>query len=131
MPAHNPSYTVSQLCSILEEAHASLNVYQELWDLKISHRKWDIQHRLLCTFPAGVEREEFNHLQDTCAEIDEKIIRLKKYILTIRPYWLSDDEVSRITEASLKGLKTTDLEKLRTLVDLDELCKQLKITLSN
>jgi hypothetical protein len=131
MTIHTPFYTVSQLSSILEEAYASLEVYQTLWDLKKAHREWDVRHRLLCTFPAGVEREEFNHLQDTCAEIDEKINKLKSIILTIRPYWLSDDEISRITEASLKGLQTTDLEKLRTLVDLDELCKQLKITLSN
>ncbi len=131
MPAHNPSYTVSQLSSILEEAHASLNVYQELWDLKISHRKWDIQHRLLCTFPSGVEMEEFNHVQDTCAEIDEKINKLKSIIITIRPYWLSNDEISQITEESLKGLDSSYLEKMRALVDVDELCKQLQISLNN
>jgi hypothetical protein len=131
MPAHNPFYTVSQLSSILEEAHASLNVYQELWDLKISHRKWDIQHRLLCTFPRGVEMEEFHHVQDRCAEIDEKINKLKSIILTIRPYWLSNDEISQITEESLKGLDSSYLEKMRALVDVDELCKRLQISLNN
>ena len=131
MTIHTPFYTVSQLSSILEEAYASLEVYQTLWDLKKAHREWDVRHRLLCTFPAGVEREEFNHLQDTCAEIDEKINKLKSIILTIRPYWLSDDEISRITEESLKGLEITDLEKLRALVDVDTLCKRLQISMNN
>ena len=131
MPSHNPFYTVTELSRIIEEAHASLDVYQELWDLKISHRKWDIRHRILCTFPAGVERDEFHHVQDTCAEIDEKIKKLKSIILMIRPYWLSDDEISRITEESLKGLEITDLEKLRALVDVDTLCKRLQISMNN
>ena len=131
MPAHNPFYTVTELSRIIEEAHASLDVYQELWDLKKWHRNWDVRFRLLCTFPAGVEREEFHHVQDTCAEIDEKINKLKSIILMIRPYWLSDDEISRITEGSLNGLEITDLEKMRSLVNLDEICKQLKITLNN
>ena len=126
MTAHNPFYTVSQLSSIIQEAHESLEVYEELWDLKKAHRKWDVKYRLLCTFPRGIEIEEINHAYDTCAEIDEKINKLKVYILTIRPYWLSDEEISRITEVSLNALETPQLENLRALVDLDGLYKQLE-----
>jgi hypothetical protein len=128
MPTHNPFYTVSQLSSIIEEAHASLEVYEELWDLKKLHRKWDIHHRILCTFPAGVEMEEIYHVQDTCAEIDEKIRKVKSIILTIRPYWLSDEETSRITEESLNALESYQLEKLRALIDLDGLYKSLRVS---
>jgi len=131
MPSYNSFYTVSQLSRIIEEVHASLEVYQKLWDLKKSHREWDVRHRLLCTFPAGVEREEFHHAQDTCFEINEKINRLKAYILRIRPYWLSDEEISRITEESLKGLEITYIEKLRAVVDLDDIYKRLKIIRNN
>ena len=59
--------------------------------------------------------EEIHHAQDTCEEIDEKIQKLKSIILTIRPYWLSDEETSRITEESLNALETYQLEKLRAL----------------
>ncbi|NBO56357.1 MAG: hypothetical protein EBU84_17590 [Actinobacteria bacterium] len=59
--------------------------------------------------------EEIRHAQDTCAEIDEKIHKLKSIILTIRPYWLSDEETSRITEESVKSLDSYQLENLRAL----------------
>ena len=75
--------------------------------------------------------EEFHHVQDTCFEINEKINKLKSIILTIRPYWLSNDEISQITEESLKGLDSSYLEKMRALVDVDELCKRLQISLNN
>ena len=128
MPTHNPFYTVSQLSSIIDEAYLSLEVYQDLWELKKTHREWDIHHRLLCTFPAGIEMEEIHHAQDTCAEIDEKIHKVKSIILTIRPYWLSDEETSRITEESLNALESYQLEKLRALIDLDGLYKSLRVS---
>ena len=126
MSTHNPFYTGSQLSRIIQEAHESLEIYEELWDLKKAHRKWDVKYRLLCTFPAGIEMEEINHAYDTCAEIDEKINKLKAYILTIRPYWLSDDEISRITEVSLNALEAPQLEKLHALVNMDVIYKQLE-----
>lgn len=115
MSTQQPFYTASQLSSIIDEAHVSLEVYQELWDLKQAYREWDIHHRMLCTFPRGIEIEEINHAYDTCADIDEKINKLKAYILTIRPYWLSDEETSRITEESLNALESYQVENLRAL----------------
>lgn len=128
MPTQQPFYTVSQLSSIIDEAYLSLEVYQELWELKKAYREWDIHHRLICTFPTGIEMEEIHHAQDTCAEIDEKIHKLKSIILTIRPYWLSDEETSRITEESLNALESYQLEKLRSLIDLDGLYKRLRVS---
>ena len=122
MPTQHPFYTASQLSSIIKEAHESLEVYQELWDLKKAYRQWDIHHRLICTFATGIEMEEIFRAQDTCAEIDEKIQKLKSIILTIRPYWLSDEETSRITEESLNALESYQREKLRELGWLSTTC---------
>lgn len=72
--------------------------------------------------------EEIYHVQDTCAEIDEKIHKVKSIILTIRPYWLSDEETSRISEESLNALESYQLEKLRALIDLDGLYKSLRVS---
>ena len=72
--------------------------------------------------------EEIHHAQDTCAEIDENIHKVKSIILTIRPYWLSDEETSRITEESLNALESYQLEKLRALIDLDGLYKSLRVS---
>lgn len=128
MTTHTPFYTASQLSRIIQEAHESLDIYEELWDLKKAHREWDVKYRLLCTFPVGIKMEEINRAYDRCIEIDEKINKLKAHTLTIRPYWLSEDEISRITEVSLNALEAPQLEKLRALVNMDVLYKQMQLS---